>query len=219
MPANGDARFIIRPYQRGDEAAILDLFQRSFNQARSVEHWRWKYEDDPYGAEHISVAFQDGGMLVGHYAGYPVAFHRAGSDIVAHQIGDTMTDRSIRHIGRGPTSVLGQTALHFYETFCESKIAFNYGFNVDNIQKFSLRFLRSDRVEPVAYRYRDLRVAPLRRLTRLERYARGIRMEIVRETTAEWNSLFARVAPQYGYLVRRDAKYVRWGNLCAYDMS
>ena len=47
----------------------------------------------------------------------------------------------VRHVGRGPTSILGRTALHFYETFCEGKVAFNYGFNVANIQRFSLKFL------------------------------------------------------------------------------
>jgi hypothetical protein len=87
------------------------------------------------------------------YAGYTVPFRLFGAertarsrDLLAHQIGDTMTDPSVRHLGRGPTSVLGRTALHFYETFCEGRVAFNYGFNVANIQKFSLRFLRSDRV-------------------------------------------------------------------------
>ncbi|HEV8661277.1 MAG TPA: GNAT family N-acetyltransferase [Thermoanaerobaculia bacterium] len=219
MHAETDARFTIRRYQRGDETAILDLFNRSFHQARSLEHWRWKYEDDPYGGERISVAFQSGGALVGHYAGYPVAFQRDGSPLVAHQIGDTMTDRSVRHIGRGPTSVLGQTALHFYETFCESQVAFNYGFNVDNIQKFSLRFLRSDRVESVAYRYRDLRTTPLPRLGRLERYRRGIRLELVDETSTEWDELFNRIAAHYGFLARRDARYVKWRYLSRPDLT
>ncbi|HEX9160572.1 MAG TPA: GNAT family N-acetyltransferase [Thermoanaerobaculia bacterium] len=210
MPADAAGRFAVRRFQRGDETAILDLFARSFHSTQTPEQWRWKYEDDPYGAEHISVAFDANDSLVGHYAGYPVAFVRDGRDVLAHQIGDTMTDRSVRHIGRGPTSILGRTALHFYETFCEGRIAFNYGFNVDNIQRFSLRFLRSTRVESVAYRLRDLQKDPLRGLSRLERYARGIGFQLVRETSVEWDELFARVSRHYGFLVRRDARYVSW---------
>lgn len=210
MHAEADTRFTIRRYQRGDESAILGLFARSFQQPRSIEHWRWKYEDDPYGRERISVAFDAAGALVAHYAGYPIRFRFGDDDVLAHQIGDTMTDVSVRHIGRGPTSILGRTALHFYQNFCEGQIAFNYGFNVANIQKFSLRFLNSTRVEDVRYRYCDLRAHPLKRLGRIERYARAITLELVRETTPEWDDLFERVAPQYGFLVRRDAAYVRW---------
>ena len=124
-----------------------------------------------------------------------------------------MTDASVRHIGRGPTSVFGRTALHFYETFCENRVAFNYGFNVGNIQKLSTRFLRSDRVEPVTYRTRDMK--SLRAISRAERLARGYRLQLVTEATPEFDALFARVSKDYGFLVRRDAQYVQWRHLDA----
>ena len=207
MPADG---FVIRSYRPGDETAIVDLFNRSFHASISVEQWRWKYECDPYGAHRISVAFDRDGALVAHYAGYPVAIRIGNRDVLAHHIGDTMTDPSIRHLGRGPTSVLGRTATHFYETFCEGQVAFNYGFNVANIQKFSMRFLRAHRVDDVAYRSRDLRADPMKPLGRIEKYARGMQLELVGEVSAEWDALFDRVAAQYGFLVRRGAKYVAW---------
>ncbi len=205
MPA--DERFITRAYQPGDEAAILDLFARSFHLPRALEHFRWKYQQNPYGNEHISVTFDPAGRLVGHYSGYPVAYYDSGTDLIAHQIGDTMTDRSIRHIGRGPTSVLGRTALHFYDRFCAGKVGFNYGFNVANIQKFSLRFLRSDRVEAVSYWHR---AAPIRRISRWHRWLRGYQLDLVTDVDEEYDDFFARVAPAYRFLVRRDARYLRW---------
>src|SRR5207244_8364520 len=140
---------------------------------------------------------------VGHDAAYPVPFWFRGSDLIAQQVGDTMTDKSVRHIGRGPSSVFGRTALHFYEHFCEGRVAFNYGFNVANVQKFSLRFLRSDRVEPVSYWFRD---DPIARTGRLHRWRRGYRLEHVRETTSEYDSFFEDVAPAYRFLVRRDSR-------------
>ncbi len=219
MHAETAPTFLTRKYQRGDETAILDLFNRSFHEPRSLEHWRWKYQKDPYGAERISVTFNGDGALVGHYAGYPVLYRRDGADVLAHQIGDTMTDPLVRHVGRGPSGVLGRTALHFYETFCEGQVAFNYGFNVANIQKFSMRFLKSDRVENVAYRYRDVRVNPFRRLSRIERYARGIRLEVAHDVSPEWDELFARVAVGYRFLVRRDARYVSWRYLSRPDVT
>jgi hypothetical protein len=195
-----------RGYRAGDEGQILDLFARAFPHApRRLEHFRWKYRENPFGNERISLTFNDG-QLVAHYAGYAVPFHAYGEHVLAHQIGDTMTDVSIRHIGRGPTSILGRTALDFYARFCEGQVAFNYGFNVGNIQKISLRYLRSDRVEPVTYRV----APPPPRITRYARWMRGYQLELVRETTPEWDALFARCANAYRFLVRRDARYVRW---------
>jgi hypothetical protein len=204
----------VREYREGDETAILDLFARSFpHSPRTVDHFRWKYRHDPFGSERISLAF-DQARLVGHYAGYGVPFRAFGKDVLAHHVGDTMTEVSVRHIGRGPTSVLGRTALHFYERFCDDKVAFNFGFNVANIQKFSLRFLRSDRVEPVTYRV----AKPLPPITRSERWLRGYSLELVRDTDAEWDELFERVAPAYRFCVRRNAAYVRWRYLQCPDI-
>jgi len=219
MPVDAPRRFDSRAYRAGDETAILDLFARSFPHApRSLEHFRWKYRENPFGSDRISLTFDEGGALVGHYSGYPVPFRAYGKDLLAHQIGDTMTDVGVRHVGRGPSSILGRTALHFYEHFCEGQVAFNYGFNVANIQKFSLRFLRSDRVEPVTYRVRDLRIHPLQPVSRLERWSRGYQLELVRETGAEWDELFDRVAGAYRFCVRRNASYVRWRYLDCPDI-
>jgi hypothetical protein len=197
-----------RPYRAGDEAAILDLFAKSFPHApRSLAHFNWKFRGNPAGNERISLTFA-GERLVAHYAGYPVLFDERDRELVAQQIGDTMTDPSVRHIGRGASSILGRTALHFYERFCEGQIAFNYGFNVANIQKFSLRFLRSDRVEPVTYRVRDART--IRPISRAERLLRGYRLRIVTSATSELDQFYARVRDAYRFLARRDARYIRW---------
>ncbi|HEX8617349.1 MAG TPA: hypothetical protein VF911_07175 [Thermoanaerobaculia bacterium] len=211
----------VRAYRAGDEAAILELFARSFPHApRRLDHFEWKYRRSPFGNERISLAFADEARLVGHYSGYPVPFRfvdprtRRRTDVLAHQVGDTMTDVAVRHIGRGPSSILGRTALHFYERFCEKQVAFNFGFNVANIQKFSLRFLRSDRVEPVTYRV----AVPLPRIARAERWLRGYSFEQVRETNGEWDELFERVAPAYQFCVTRNAAYVRWRYLQCPDV-
>jgi hypothetical protein len=210
MPADAISSLTTRTFEDADETAILDLFARSFHVARTPQHFAWKYLHNPFGQRRISLTFDETGRLAGHYAGYPVPFWRRGENLLAHQIGDTMTDVAVRHIGRGPSSVLGRTAVHFYQTFCEGKIAFNYGFNVSNIQRFSLRFLRSDRVEPVSYRYRDLTMSPLAPIGRLDRWPRGYQLELVERAGEELTEFFARVAPAYQFLVRRDAAYLTW---------
>lgn len=201
----------VRAWRAGDETGILDLFHRSFPHASfPLELWRWKYERNPFGRTRISVAVDEHDEVVGQYAAYPVFFRENGRDVLAHQVGDTMTAVQVRHLGRGPTSVLGRVATHFYETFCAGQVAFNFGFNVDNVQRFSIRFLGSDCVENVVYRVRDLREHPLKPLPRLERWPGGWQMELVRSVGDEYDAFFRRVAPHYGFLLRRDAQYLRW---------
>jgi hypothetical protein len=203
MPVEG---FTIRAFRPGDETQIVDLFNRCFPHApRSLEHFRWKYQRNPFGNERISLAFDSDGRLVGHYAGYPV---RLTDGSMAHHIGDTMTDPAVRHVGRGPTGILGRIARHFYETFCEGKVAFNFGFNVANIQKFSTRFLRAEVVSPVAYR-----VWPHPpRIARWQRWLRGAQIEMVCEPGDDFDALAG------GFRVRRDAQYLRWRYLDCPDV-
>ena len=210
MPGEAPAEgLVIRSYQPGDESQILALFNRSFHTVRTLEHWRWKFLNNPAGRERISLAFLDQ-QLVAQYAGYPVRFFDHGRQIEANHIGDTMTDPAVRHLGRGPSSVLGRTARHFYENHCAGKVAFNFGFNVANIQKFSIRFLGSDRVESVPYRQRELRSSPFRALSRAERWIKGCSLNLVTGMSDEFDALFARVAPAYGFILVRDAAYLRW---------
>jgi hypothetical protein len=208
MPAEQQT-LTIRAYRPGDEAAVLELFQRAFGVTRDVAHWRWKYEQNPFGREHISLAFDADGRLVGHFAGYPVPFRHHGRDFLGHQMGDVMTDPSVRHIGRGPTNVFVRCMLHFYETFSEGQIAFNYGFNVGNVQKLFLRYLRGQVVEPVPYRARDLATDPIPAVL-WGRRLRGYQFELVQGLSDEWDELFERTWADYGCLTRRDRSYVQW---------
>ncbi|MDP9360584.1 MAG: GNAT family N-acetyltransferase [Acidobacteriota bacterium] len=209
MPA--DARFTIRAFRDGDEAQILALFARAFpHAARGLDHFQWKYQRSPFGNERISLTFDDAQRLVAQYAGYPVFLVDGGWDLVAHQIGDIMTDRSVRHVGRGPTSILARTAVHFYESFCRAKVAFNYGFTTAAHRELSVRFLGSDAVEPVTYRVREMARNPFVRIGRRARWPRGWQLELVHDVGPEFDDFFERVAPAYRFLVRRDARYLRW---------
>src|SRR5436305_8373965 len=175
-----DPRFTSRACRAGDEEQILQLFRRAFPHAsRDVEHFRWEYQRNPYGNERIALTFDENAQLVAQYAGYPVTMIDDGRELVANQIGDIMTDRSVRQVGRGPTSILARTAQHFYDAFCRGKVAFNYGFTTDSHRQLSVRFLGSDAVEPVPYRVRDLARNPFPPMTRRERLLRGWQLELV----------------------------------------
>jgi hypothetical protein len=209
MPA--DARFTTRSFRAGDEGQILELFARAFpHAARGIEHFRWEYQHSPFGNERIALTFDETDGLVAQYAGYPVPMIDDGRAFVAHQIGDIMTDRSVRQVGRGPTSILSRTARHFYDAFCRGNVAFNYGFTTAAHRELSVRFLGSDAVEPVAYRVRDLVRSPIAPIGRRDRWPHGWQLELVTNVGAEFDRFFDRVAKWYRFLVRRDARYLGW---------
>jgi hypothetical protein len=218
-PPSATAAFTLTSFRDGDEGAILDLFARSFHVARSRAHYEWEYGRSPFGNRHVSVARDAGGRIVAHYAGYVVPLVDGSSSFDAHQIGDVMTDQSVRHVGRGPSAILGRTAGHFYDHFCRGRVGFNYGFTTGTHRKFTVRFLSSDIVEPVPYVRRELRGDPLAPLSRLEKRAKGYSLELVDRTGDEWDAFFRRVAPAYGMLVRRGSDWVRWRYLESPDID
>ncbi|HEV8629285.1 MAG TPA: GNAT family N-acetyltransferase, partial [Thermoanaerobaculia bacterium] len=203
--------FHVREYRSGDEQQILPIFEGSFFVPRSRERWSWEYEQNPYGNRFISLAFAANDQLVAHYAGYPVRFRspRHREPLLALQVGDTMTLPSVRHVGRGPTSLLGRTVRHFYARFCAHRVAWNYGFNTGNIQRFSMAFVGARRLEDLPFHRLELPARTLQPPGVLRRLA-GWRCERTEELDGRWDALFEEVAPQYGLLVERDARYLGW---------
>jgi hypothetical protein len=204
----------VREYRDGDEEQILPMFCRSFHVDRSLARWRWEYRENPYGALRISEAFSPEGRLVAHYAGYPVRFHDATRSeprtLPALQIGDTMTEPSFRHLGRGPTSLLGRTVRHYYARFCEGHVAFNYGFNTGNIQRFSMSFVGARRLESLPFHVLDLAARPLAPPNALLSRLAGYRVERIARFDTRWDAFFQRVSGAYRLLIERDARYLEW---------
>lgn len=218
---DGTARkegFFVREYREGDEQQILPMFHRSFYVERSLARWGWEYRENPYGTLKISEAFTGDGKLVAHYAGYPVRFHveipevKGGEPrkLPALQIGDTMTDPAFRHVGRGPTSLLGRTVRHYYARFCEGQVAFNFGFNTGNIQRFSMSFVGARRLEDLPFHVLDLEKRPLAPPNRILSWFESYRVERITHFDERWDDFFRRVSGFYGLLVERDARYLEW---------
>ncbi len=201
----------IRGYRPGDEAAILELFQESFGNVLSPERWRWRYVDNPCGGPRISLAFAPGGELVCQYCAYPVRWRGLSPAVpaVGHQVGDTMTRRSARAVGRGPTSLLARTSRHFYLTHCNGRVAFNYGFNTGNITKFSTRYVGAHVVEDVPCR----ELPPEARLVGRGLFGRRYELRRIAERSEigpGFDALLDRVGERYGLMVERSAEYLRW---------
>jgi len=204
--------FFVKPYLLGDEHEILPMFNEIFNVNRTMDHWYWKFRDNPYGSHKITEVFSKQGDLVAHYAGYPVPFYSSinkPETFISCQIGDTMTKPSGRNIGLGKTSLLARSSHYFYAKFCE-EVPFIYGFNTGTIKKLGMRYLGYTYIDPVTYWVRDILKNSFNPLNLFARLLSGFVVEEVQSVNDEWDDLFNRVCFSYKLLVKRDATYVSW---------
>jgi SAM-dependent methyltransferase len=205
--------FFKRAYSPGDEYKILPLFNDIFKVDRTMEHWFWKFRDNPFGSHKIFEAFSGDDRLVAHYAGYPVPFYSSTEktrQFFSCQIGDTMTSPEVRNIGLGKTGLLAQISHHFCEKFCRGKVPFIYGFNTGKIKKIGMRYLGYQYIDPVTLWVRDILKTPFKPPKLLTRLIGAYSVEEIHSVNGEWDDLFNRVCNAYKFLVRRDADYVLW---------
>ncbi len=206
--------FFVKPYSIGDEKNILSTFGDVFRVERSIEHWFWKYRDNPFDSYKISEVFSDDGNLVAHYSGYPVFFYDHTNDsaetFLSIQIGDTMTRPEVRGVGRGKTSILARSAQHFYAKYCEGKVPFTYGFNTGTIKKFGEKFLRYQYIDAIPYRVKNVKGFSPYRISSFKKILCGYTVEMINSFDRNFDYFFERTAPHYVLLVKRDSKYLAW---------
>lgn len=93
--------YTIRSYQPGDEARILEAFNRCFAAVdptftpRSLEAWRWQYLENPAG-HRIYLAVTEDGAVISQYAGIPQRMRLDGAPAIFTQAVDSMTDPRFR---------------------------------------------------------------------------------------------------------------------------
>jgi hypothetical protein len=83
---------VIRPYQPGDEHAILAAFHKVFPWAtRSLEEWNWEYRDSPLGV-HAFLGVLPSGQVVSQFAGIPRRVKVGAGERVFAEMVDSLAD-------------------------------------------------------------------------------------------------------------------------------
>ena len=204
----------MKAYSDGDEERILLMFNEIFNTDRTIEHWYWKFRDNPFGNLKIAEAVTEGGDLAAHYGGYPVPFYSSVDEpreFFSYQIGDTMTSLDFRgNFALGEASVLHRVTKFFYYKFCIDDVPFNFGYNTGKIRKIGERFLQYEYTSPVPYRVLDLKQKRLKQMSRIGELLSGFSVERVLGMSREYDLFFEKVRDDYGMLVRRTSPYLKW---------
>ncbi len=99
-----------RLYTPGDEEAIVQLLQRAFKgwphldlECTSLDHWMWKYRDNPFREGPIVLA-ESGGKIVGITHGIYLKIKVGGGSVFGEQGTDLCVDEAFR--GRGIFSMI-----------------------------------------------------------------------------------------------------------------
>jgi hypothetical protein len=93
---------ITRPYEKGDEEEIVRLLQTVFVgwpkfdlQCSSLDHWKWKYLDNPLKLNAVALAEYDG-KLVGCNHGVYSKLKMGDKSLLAQQGGDLAIEKDFR---------------------------------------------------------------------------------------------------------------------------
>lgn len=90
--------WLIRKYKEGDEKQILDIFNFVFKESRKLEHWYWKFRENPAGFAPICVA-EDNGKIVGYYPLTLVKMKIEGETMMGSQMVDLVVHLNYQRQG------------------------------------------------------------------------------------------------------------------------
>jgi hypothetical protein len=93
--------YLVRELGKHDQAEVLRLFERAFQQQATAAWHDWKYQQ---GQGQAVGLLDEKGQLLAHYAGFPRTLLWQSKPLPAIQIGDVMVDPSVRGLltRRGP---------------------------------------------------------------------------------------------------------------------
>lgn len=156
------ASWTIRPYQTGDEQALIQLFQQVFGRTITLEYWRWKLKQRTSPVENVWLAEHEKQPIF-QYAGIPIQIRLPeGSQTVMVAV-DGMTAPAFRRQG-----VLTAGVQHAHTIWRQAGIPFVLG--LPNEQWGSrIAALGWEKLFPLQWLIRPLR--PETTLARRLRYA------------------------------------------------
>jgi len=199
-------RWVIRAYRPGDEGEILRLFRRVFGVDRSLDHWNWKFRDNPAGRA-IRLAEIPSGELVGQYAGLPVRMTWGGRRLAFTQIIDVMVDHQFR-LGLKRPGLFSALANRFIADYGgPDKISCGYGFPTPEALRIGQRVARYTPLHPVVSLVKSLGRDGRDRLS----WRVGLfRIDEVDRFGREIDLLWAQVRPELPAAIVRDGRYLNW---------
>jgi hypothetical protein len=88
----------IKEYRKGDETAIIQLFEQVFQKPMPLQYWEWRFQKNPTNKNMIKLMW-DKEKLVGHYAVSPVVLQYRHQELLTGLSMTTMTHPAYTGLG------------------------------------------------------------------------------------------------------------------------
>lgn len=200
--------FCIRPWQPGDETAILAAFNRCFPSRRTVEEWRRIYLDAPDGAE-IMLCLAPTGELAAHYA---ATVHRAlcdGSEVRVMMMRDAFTLPAYRGVRQGRRALLSMVYGQILSSLTgPGRIVLGYGFPNQRHYRIGQLLMQ---YRPFANWWRgQCLLAHDERTVRRRTLTSPLTVREVAGFDDAFDRLWRRAAGRYRFALIREARFLNW---------
>lgn len=194
----GDWR--LRTFEVGLEEKINLAFNRVFLQSRTLEEWRWKFLQCPWGHA-ILVAEGAAGDLLAHFAATPIAFQVGNQRHLVGQAVDAFrTD--FKCPVTGGQNVYRATVKAFFELYCQrGQLELLYAFPGPHHAHVMVKYLGWNAVGELSTLERDLTRYGRRNLPKSVLFGFNLGL---------WQDLWLRVSNRYRIAAFRDEAFVRW---------
>lgn len=215
--------FTVRPYERGDEVEIVDLFNRVFSEEnpsfepRTVEDWQGIYLHNPAGIQTF-VAEDRQRRIIANYGALPAPAVVRGSRALCSQPVDTCVDRAFRGSLR-KSSVFVTIARAFIEEYCregDTHDEYMFGLPNDKAYPIGTRIVGYQPVHvPMPGLVLEFDAGTDAWLARLDALADGLVVSdhaapALGSARGEIAALFARCLDEVPLGIWRDEGYLRW---------
>jgi GNAT superfamily N-acetyltransferase len=214
---------VLRRYRVGDEQAIVHLLNTAFSRGwGTLEHWKWKYTENPAGSPIIWLA-EYNNKIVGHYGIIPIVMKIGNSYVTGSLSCDAATHPEYQ--GRGVFSSIVNRA---YLDAAKKGMHFTYGFSNTRLGPTYKRYERMGHIcflirmikvldwEPLLARVIHNRflvsatALALRRIRRPRSRTEPLTIETVANFDQRINALWEKISRNFKIIVRRDQIYLNW---------
>ena len=214
-------RWIIRPYRPGDEHQILTLFRRIFDVDRTLEHWRWKFQENPAGQQ-IILAVANDGQIIAQHAGLPVRVAKGEQIFLFVNSVDSMVDSRFRQGLKRPGLMVSLVLQHDREFMGQGpdKGAIGYGFPNPANYRLLIGTNTCQSLHPVFQLGKELTVPGGDRIgTPARAGSWRYRIERVARLRPSFDRLWHQCRQELPLAAVRDSQYLNWRYADCRDVS
>lgn len=191
--------WVCRDYESGDEHKILGLFAQVIQREMSLDFWRWRFLEGPFGKGIIKLLF-DGDKLIGHYAVIPMDVQVQDKLLKAVLSVTTMTHPD--YSGQGIFTFLAEETYKFCQ---ERGFKFVFGFPNRNSYPGFVRKLKWQDLGKMTLLEKRLQPMTERRPARTR-----FSVKETKRFESTLNLLWDKVKRDYMVIVPRTEQFLNW---------